>query len=254
MECTHTPVVTPVLQMQAAVQPQPPLPRVECTGLEPVTGARTFHFYDVDGPLLSAVRHALVKDVPCLALDYLAFLRNTGPWEPEFIALRVGQLPVAAVDAATGAATDGDGALLEAWVRAPSEAERPCEYTIVYSGDFAVVKGADGSAPRAALVHARSPAEARAVGRGFQVSLLQPGQETRLRAVAHRGTGRKGTRWVCAHVTQVQGPPHAVKVLRVETTGAVLARDALRLALLATVDRLRAAAHGLDSPDGPEPV
>ena len=223
-----------------------PAPEARVTAHDAHTGALTVELHHVDAPLLSAIRHALRKDVSCLALDYVALLRCTSPWEPEFIANRVGQLPVAAVDPGSRSATDGDGAMLEAWVRAPSEAERPCEYTLLSSGDFRLRTGAAGAAaPRAAIVHARSAPEAHLAGPGFQVCLLLPGQEARLRAVAHRGTGRRGTRWDCVHVTQVQGPPHAVKILKVETTGAVRAREALRLALVATVDRLRAAAASL---------
>ena len=234
------------MAVPAACSPPRSRPWLRCIRADPFTAAHTYELHGVDGPLLSAIRHAVVKDVSCLALDRLVLMKCTSPWEQEFIALRMGQVPVAGVDATTGAAVDGDGAMFDAHVTAPAPEDRPCEFTIVCSGDFRPFAGPAGAAaPKAALVHARSRAEAHLAGRGFQVVLLQPGQEAHLRAVAHRGTGRQGTRWKCVHVTQMQGPPHAVKVLTLETTGAVTAPEALRLALQATEARLRAAAASI---------
>lgn len=209
------------------------------------TQACTFRFRGLTPTMLSMVRHALMKDVSCLAFAAVDFLKCTASWEYELIAHRIGQIPVAAVDPSTGGGTDGHGAVFEARVKADDPTVSPCVYTIVKSTDFKLCRGSDGSAPTATIVHARSGLEAGVARGGFQVVTLLPGQEVHLRAIAERGTGREGTRWKCVHLTQVQGPPHVENVLRVETTGAVQAWDALHMALVATEHRLRRAAESL---------
>lgn len=206
------------------------------------TGAVTVQFHGVSAAQLSAIRHALQKDVPCLALAEVTLVKCDAVWGNEFIAQRIGTLPVSGAWALGEG--DGDGAVFDVHVTAPPPSEAPCRYTTVTSKDFVLRRGADGAAPCASIVHSRTPAEAAVAPDGFQVVTLMPGQVFHAHARAQRATGRRDVRWKCAHVTQVS--PHPECVLRVETTGAVSATRALHCALVATEQRLREAARSLD--------
>ena len=199
--------------------------------------ARTYQFEGIDGPAFAAVRHALYKDVPCLALAMVTIMECSAEWPRDFIAHRSGQIPVRNIDR-HGAITDGEGAVFEVHVAAPSEAEAPCQITAVTSRDFVLRRAKDLASPEARLVHACSPEEEAIVGdTGLEVLYLLPGQKIRALASAWRGIGRQHPRWTCVHVAQVEFAPR--RILRVRPLGSVSAKDALVGALRATRARLQ---------------
>jgi hypothetical protein len=216
---------------------------VRCIAHDDFHQSRTFQFVGVDGPAFAVTRHALFQDVPCLALAFVHIVEYSGEWPRDLLAHRIGQIPVANVDS-HGGATDGQGAVFEVHVAAPSERDAPCTRTIVTSKDFVLRRGRDLAGPEAALVHARSEKEAAAMGdTGLQIACLLPGQKLHLLATAWRGVGREHQRWNCVHVAQLEFAPR--KVLRVSPVGSVSAHHALVAALRAVRERLLTALASL---------
>jgi hypothetical protein len=200
--------------------------------------SETYEFLGIDGPALAVVRHALFKDVPCLILSMVTIVECSAEWPRDFIAHRIGRIPVRNMDR-HGGVTDGQGAVFEVHVAAPSEHDAPCRITVVTSKDFVLRRGRDLASAEATLVHACSPAEAALTGdRGLQVVCLLPGQKIRALATASRGTGRESPRWTCVHVAQLEYEPR--RILRVRPLGSVTAARALVSALRATRARLQA--------------
>jgi hypothetical protein len=211
-------------------------PRIVCIAQNTFHQSETYLFEGIDGPAFAAVRHALFRDVPCLALAIVTILESSAEWPRDFIAHRIGQIPVKGVDR-MGVRTDGQGAVFEVHVAAPAEHDMPCAVTIVHSTDFHLRRHGGGSAPQATLVHSCSAEECAVVGdQGLQVVALLPGQKIHARATAWRGTGRQHPRWICCQVAQLEYAPR--RVLRVRTTGAVTAREALVAALRTTRERM----------------
>lgn len=205
-----------------------------------MTGAVTVRITGVSAAAVNVLRHALLKDVPSYAIERVKKQKQCNcEWEYEFIAHRVGQLPVAADD------HDGtaDGAVFAVDVTAPAAADQPCTVTWVTDADFVNVRQA--GKPRARIVTARTPAEAAAVAPGhFLVAPLLPGQRLRLKALVRRSTAREGgTRWACVFVAQESLEPDMR--LRVETTGSVTPLQALAAAAGATARRFRALAGAI---------
>ena len=198
----------------------------------------TFELRHVSTQLVCAIRHALLKDVPCLAFDAVTLYSYTGPMEREYIAHRIGQLPVVASDG-HGGATHGDGAVFRCHVAAPQEP--PGKLTVATTADFVLERGgADGAAPLAAMAWP-----------DIDVVPLHPAQEVTLAARVARNTCRGGgTRWQCVHVAvKFEGDPvggssaAATARLAVSTTGAVTPERALWHALCAMETRLGALAQ-----------
>ncbi len=218
---------------------------VYCIAEKAFHQSRTYQFTGIDGPALAAIRHALFKDVPSLVLAVVTILECSAEWPRDFIAHRIGQIPVENVDC-HGGATDGAGAVFEVHVAAPSEADAPCRISVVTSKDFVLRRGADFAAPEARLVHACSPEEAVLTGdTGLQVVCLLPGQKIHARATAWRGTGRQHPRYCCVHVAQLEYAPR--RILRIRPVGSVPAHRALVVALRATRERLLAALMSLST-------
>lgn len=193
-----------------------------------------FELHYVRPEMVCAIRHALMKDVPCLAFDAVTFYKDTGPLEREYIAHRIGQLPVVASDG-HGGASSGDGAVFRCHVAAPPEP--PGVLTMATTADFVLDRigagGAAGAAPLAAMAWP-----------DIDVVPLHPGQQVTLAARAVRSTCRaSGTRWQCAHAAVKWldgdgGSTSKVARLTVSTTGAVTPKQALWHALCALEARL----------------
>jgi DNA-directed RNA polymerase alpha subunit len=204
------------------MQPQDPELAVEVVAT-PSPVATVFRLAGASFALVNAVRHGLLQDVPCLAFDAVHFRKYTGPLEVEYVAHRVGQIPLAALHD-----SDGDGALCVVRMAAPSDPLG--QLSMVTSGDFTPWRGPDGAAP---LVRPLLPS--------FQVVPLLPGQECKLVARAAKSTARqRGTRWICVHVTTPVARDRTA--LRVETTGVVTPAKALWHVLRTLEARLRAEA------------
>jgi hypothetical protein len=205
----------------------------------------TFELRHVPVELVCAIRHSLLKDVPCLAFDAVTFYGYTGPLEREYISHRIGQLPVVASDG-HGGASDGDGAVFRCHVAAPEEP--PGKLTVATTADFVLERGTtDGSGSGSGGGGGATPLAVMAWP-DIDVVPLHPGQQVTLAARVARSTCRaSGTRWQCAHVAvKFEGEPQsstpAPVRLTVSTTGAVTPTRALWHALCAIETRLDALA------------
>lgn len=203
--------------------------RVERLRSDPVR--MTVRLSGVDAGLLCAIRHALLMDVRVYAADTVTFIKYDGPLESEYISLRLGQLPIVALD--------GDGIPEDATASfeldAATDPSTP-KLTWLTSVDVKCTAG------RAAVVHYRSEDEAARAGHdtGFLICPLHAGQRVHVRFTACAGTGRRGVRWKSVHVTQrtlVEGDAYE---LDIETTGAIAPERAWMQALRALRSRLDA--------------
>jgi hypothetical protein len=197
------------------------------------TLSETYMVRNVNTATMCAIRRALMQDVPCLVLETVQLDTYTGPLEQEYIAHRIGQLPVCSVDGS------GDGAVFTCRMTAP---ETPVgRLTMATTADFVLDRGHDGAAPMATMAWP-----------DIDVVPLHPGQTVRLTARATRRTARTGgTRWQCVHVAVRPGagegspatpPATDLTILTIDTTGAIPPRRALWHALTAIELRLAALA------------
>lgn len=180
-----------------------------------VTGAMCVRLSNVGLPLTNALRHALYKDVPVLAVAEVTLLFYDGPLEAELLALRLGQLPIAPLLDAAGTSPHVDSAVFE--INVSGELDR---LTRVLSTAATCTTG------NARIVHYRSDAE-RALAchdDGFVLAYLHPRQRLHCKFVARIGTGRTGTRWSVVKPTiKYVTDDDSVLELCVQTTGAISA-------------------------------
>lgn len=200
-----------------------------------VTGAVEFTFEGISQSLFNVTRHAVFKDVPVLGVDTVTFIEYDGPLESEMVSHRIGQLPLQFTHTAPSDATE---ATFEINIRAPPPSTK-CGLTWVTSADITCVDGT------ARVVHYRSDAETRLApeDKGFMLVPLHPNQRIHVTFKARVSTGREAARWVSCHVRARPDPFR----LRIETTGAITPREALRGAYGSTLKRLRNLANNLDS-------
>ena len=192
-----------------------------------VTNAVEFQFLRISQSLFNVLRHAVFKDVRVLGVDTVTFLEYDGPLESEMVSHRIGQLPLRFTHRAPFDATE---ASFEICVHAPPASTKR-GLTWVTSTDVVCTAG------DAEVVHYRSTKEqaVAADDKGFMLVPLHPGQRLHVKIQARVSTGREAARWVSCHV-RARTEPYR---LRVETTGAITAREAMTLALRETLHRLR---------------
>ena len=198
---------------------------------------------------MNVIRHSLFADVPVLAANTVTFIQYNGPLEPETIAHRIGQLPLRFFDAGV---TQGVSAVPDASpsslptatfsidVRTSADVPR---LTWVTSQDVTC------TSRNAEVVHYRSDAERAAADRdsGFLVCPLHAGQRFVATFTGIVATARRATRWNSVHpIVRPHGDGTSFDVT-IQTTGALLPRAALRHALVAILDRLRAISTGCDA-------
>lgn len=196
-----------------------------------VSGRNKFGFEGIDVETFSALRHALFKDVPILAVDTVTFHKYDGIIESEMVSHRIGQLPVR-----FASDNDQQTAIFEIDVIAPADGK--AGITWVTSRDVIC------KTKNAHVVHYRSEAEASIAlhDKGFLLIPLHPGQRALITFEARVSTGREATRWASVFVAAKLEPSME---LTVETTGAVTPQEALKLACRVTVTRLEALSDAL---------
>lgn len=147
--------------------------------------------------ILNAYRRAIIAEVPTMAIDYVVFTENSSVFYDEYIAHRLGLVPLTSDEALDKylspeeCAEAGERGIFstDCFVKMELEAEGPSEegkVLVVYSGDLKtsdpLVKPAYGNIPIVKLIK---------------------GQKIRLEAYARLGRGREHIKWspvsVAAH-------------------------------------------------------
>jgi len=116
--------------------------------------------------LLNALRRAIISEVPIFAIEDVTFYENTSPMWDEYIAHRLGLIPLRAEWGTYNA---------ESTVRLALEKQGPC---VVYSGDLNVLD------PGVSVVDPEIP-----------IVRLGKGQRLRVECVARVGTAKEHAKW-----------------------------------------------------------
>lgn len=147
--------------------------------------------------ILNAYRRAIIAEVPTMAIDYVVFTENSSVFYDEYIAHRLGLVPLSSDEALDKylspeeCAEAGERGIFSAdcFVKMELEAEGPSEegkVLVVYSGDLKT------SDPSVKPVYDRIP-----------IVKLIKGQRIRLEAYARLGRGKEHIKWspvsVAAH-------------------------------------------------------
>uniref|UniRef100_A0A7N0TVK7 DNA-directed RNA polymerase RpoA/D/Rpb3-type domain-containing protein n=1 Tax=Kalanchoe fedtschenkoi TaxID=63787 RepID=A0A7N0TVK7_KALFE len=156
-----------------------------------------FELRDTDASMANALRRVMIAEVPTIAIDLVEIETNSSVLNDEFIAHRLGLIPLKSERAMSMRfsrdcdACDGDGQCefcsVEFHLRARCIDEQTLEVTSkdLYSSDHTVVP-VDFS--QASGVESNEQ-------RGIIIVKLRKGQELRLRAIARKGIGKDHAKW-----------------------------------------------------------
>ena len=160
----------------------------------------------VDPSTVNLLRHSLLADVPVQAVDRVTFHAYNGPWESEAIAHRLGQLPIRGLTPMTF----------------DINVECPKNVPLLWAtaGD---ITGSEGR-----VVRGDEPVFGKSAP--FMLVPLLAGQKVHVTCHTSLGTGRKRTTWnsTLPVITHLDDGTH---ILRVTTTDAIAAKDAILAAL-----------------------
>ncbi|KAE8692671.1 DNA-directed RNA polymerases II, IV and V subunit 3 [Hibiscus syriacus] len=156
-----------------------------------------FELRDTDASMANALRRVMIAEVPTIAIDLVEIEVNSSVLNDEFIAHRLGLIPLTSERAMSMRfsrdcdACDGDGQCefcsVEFHLRAKCMSDQTLDVTSndLYSSDHTVVPvnftdsaGYDSSEQR-----------------GIIIVKLRRGQELRLRAIARKGIGKDHAKW-----------------------------------------------------------
>ncbi|CAI9113188.1 OLC1v1013753C1 [Oldenlandia corymbosa var. corymbosa] len=169
-----------------------------------------FELRGTDASVANALRRVMIAEVPTIAIDLVEIEVNSSVLHDEFIAHRLGLIPLTSDRAMTMRsprdcdACDGDGACdycsVEIFLRAANR-----------TGDRHIldVTSRDLISPDPSVqpVDFSPELDNQQEDKGITIVKLRPGQELRLRAIARKGTGKDHAKWSpAATVTFVQEP------------------------------------------------
>ncbi|KGN61343.1 DNA-directed RNA polymerases II, IV and V subunit 3 [Cucumis sativus] len=158
-----------------------------------------FELRDTDASMANALRRVMIAEVPTIAIDLVEIEVNSSVLNDEFIAHRLGLIPLTSERAMSMRfsrdcdACDGDGQCefcsVEFHLRAKCHSDQTLDVTSkdLYSSDHTVVP-VDFSDSAAATGEALDT-------KGIIIVKLRRGQELRLRAIARKGIGKDHAKW-----------------------------------------------------------
>ncbi|XP_027346820.1 DNA-directed RNA polymerases II, IV and V subunit 3-like [Abrus precatorius] len=156
-----------------------------------------FELRDTDASIANALRRVMIAEVPTIAIDLVEIEVNSSVLNDEFIAHRLGLIPLTSERAMAMRfsrdcdACDGDGQCefcsVEFHLRVKCMTDQTLDVTSkdLYSSDHTVVP-VDFSDPTATDT---------SENRGIIIVKLRRGQELRLRAIARKGIGKDHAKW-----------------------------------------------------------
>lgn len=156
-----------------------------------------FELRDTDASMANALRRVMIAEVPTIAIDLVEIEVNSSVLNDEFIAHRLGLIPLTSDRAMSMRfsrdcdACDGDGQCefcsVEFHLRAKCISDQTLDVTSkdLYTADHTVVP-VDFSDPAA---------DDSGDQRGIIIVKLRRGQELRLRAIARKGIGKDHAKW-----------------------------------------------------------
>jgi DNA-directed RNA polymerase II subunit RPB3 len=172
-----------------------------------------FELRDTDASVANALRRIMIAEVPTLAIDLVEIETNSSVLNDEFLAHRLGLIPLISDRAMEMRlsrdcdACDGDGRCdycsIEFHLNVKCTSEQTLDVTShdLQSSDPDVVPV--DSAGRQADVNGFDPPE----NRGILIVKLRKGQELKLRAIARKGIGKDHAKWSPAATVTFQYEP-----------------------------------------------
>lgn len=157
-----------------------------------------FELRDTDASIANALRRVMIAEVPTIAIDLVEIEVNSSVLNDEFIAHRLGLIPLTSERALSMRfsrdcdACDGDGQCeycsVEFHLRAKCLNDQTLDVTSreLISSDPSVVP-VDFASPSLEYDNAEN--------RGIMIVKLRRGQELRLRAIARKGIGKDHAKW-----------------------------------------------------------
>lgn len=157
-----------------------------------------FELRDTDASIANALRRVMIAEVPTIAIDLVEIEVNSSVLNDEFIAHRLGLIPLTSERAMSMRfsrdcdACDGDGQCeycsVEFHLRAKCLNDQTLDVTSreLISSDPSVVP-VDFASPSLEYDNAEN--------RGIMIVKLRRGQELRLRAIARKGIGKDHAKW-----------------------------------------------------------
>ncbi|CDO97209.1 unnamed protein product [Coffea canephora] len=157
-----------------------------------------FELRDTDASIANALRRVMIAEVPTIAIDLVEIEVNSSVLNDEFIAHRLGLIPLTSERAMSMRfsrdcdACDGDGQCeycsVEFHLRAKCLNDQTLDVTSreLISSDPSVVP-VDFASPSSEYDNAEN--------RGIMIVKLRRGQELRLRAIARKGIGKDHAKW-----------------------------------------------------------
>nr|XP_043628147.1 DNA-directed RNA polymerases II, IV and V subunit 3-like [Erigeron canadensis] len=159
-----------------------------------------FELRNTDASMANALRRVMISEVPTIAIDLVEIEVNSSVLNDEFIAHRLGLIPLTSERAMSMRfsrdcdACDGDGQCefcsVEFHLRAKCINDQTLDVTSkdLYSSDHTVVPVDFSESGGSAFENAED-------SRGITIVKLRKGQELRLRAIARKGIGKDHAKW-----------------------------------------------------------
>ncbi|XP_015892771.1 DNA-directed RNA polymerases II, IV and V subunit 3 [Ziziphus jujuba] len=156
-----------------------------------------FELRETDASMANALRRVMIAEVPTIAIDLVEIEVNSSVLNDEFIAHRLGLVPLTSERAMSMRfsrdcdACDGDGQCefcsVEFHLRAKCHSDQTLDVTSkdLYSSDHTVVP----------VDFSDSAGYDSSENRGIIIVKLRRGQELRLRAIARKGIGKDHAKW-----------------------------------------------------------
>lgn len=96
-------------------------------------------------PYINAIRRILLSDIPCCAIDTVEFIENNTPYRDEYLAHRIGLLPIRSSNSSSSSSSvNDDDVFLSLNVAVPKTSTTPKTVT---SGDFFIVGSPAAAVP-----------------------------------------------------------------------------------------------------------
>mmetsp|Transcript_10179 Transcript_10179/g.17727 ORF Transcript_10179/g.17727 Transcript_10179/m.17727 type:complete len:312 (-) Transcript_10179:631-1566(-) len=152
-----------------------------------------FVLRDTDASMANALRRIMIAEVPTIAIDLVEMENNTTVLNDEFIAHRLGLIPLTSKSAimmkqpfeATGDEGEIQEVVLELNVKCTTDETLP-----VTTDDFIL----DGSMPDCRPVYYKLDPDSS--DKPIVIVKMRKGQELKLKAIARKGTGKDHAKWI----------------------------------------------------------
>jgi DNA-directed RNA polymerase II subunit RPB3 len=178
-----------------------------------------FNLYGTDVSMANAIRRVMIAEVPTMAIELVTVLANSSPLHDEYIAHRLGLIPLVSTHIERFNSSDDcdcEDHCTQCSVRFELNVEnkKENESVIVTSNDLVNLDEKDFKCATVMPVHnsgdcADQSGNAEAGKGGIVIIKLAPGQNVHMELIAKKGIGKEHAKWspMCSVAYRIEPPP-----------------------------------------------